>query len=83
MSIMFLIFSLEVLNKLDLKVLGFFMNSFLAILECFFTRNFKHSIIPVHTYFQSDIHRLYRLIIMLYLLGDVSQIRVLHFGKNW
>ena len=49
MSVMFFLFSLQVLNKLDLEVLGFCVFSKLTILEWFLTCHFKYPIIPVHT----------------------------------
>ena len=83
MSIFFLPLLLQLLNKLDLEVLEFFVFSLLAMLEWFLTWHFKHARIPVHTYFQRNHYFLCCLITMLCLPGYLRQIIVRNLGNNW
>ena len=53
---MFCLFYLQVIEKLDLEVLDFWIFSELSILEWFLTWYFKHVIIHVRVYCQRNIY---------------------------
>ena len=79
---MLYLFYLQVLYKVDLEVLYFYVYLVFAILEWFLIWHFKHSRIPVRKYSQRNIYHLYHIIIMPYLPVNLIKILVLNLGNN-